>query len=129
MGKDAVVVIDETTSELSILKDVEGSIKALKGLKNEIQITSDYLKMSAGEEARFIHIGNTTMRGMSKNAGEIPAVRLLAEDGEIKVTAATVIVSTLSGKKIPGAYKIICTGETRKSDAGEYEVYRIFQLS
>lgn len=104
----------------AILKDLE--------LDEDMEVTSEYLKIEVGEEVRAFFLEMTSIKKIDGEDGETtPAVRLCLEDGTLAINADAVIVSTCRQFKPNTPIAIRCTGESGKTGR-KYKTFKIFKL-
>lgn len=121
------------SSELSV-ETYQATQEMLKQIqdgkfKHEIEVTSEYKEFAEGEEFKGIYAGLVSISSKYAESnrakdGKIDAVRIMGIDNKFYITAAAVIVGTLSEYKAPCPVVILCTG-TDKSKNGEYQTFKI----
>lgn len=132
----------EEVAESNALATIEGEkgeqinvadlLKQLGEAEIGAELTSEYFTLEPGESERVIFLEMSEMNKMGAENGEMTdAVRLLGSDGNLKICADKVIVSTCrslanKGKKnVP--IEISCTGK-EKGAKGTYKTFSIKSL-
>ncbi len=107
-------------------KEADELIEGLQKSETRTPVTSSYFDPEVGESVTCIFLGLTTFT--NKDGEEIPAVKLLTEDGSFTKNATKILVEDLSklGPKTP--VEITKIGE-EKGPKGTYYKWRISKLS
>lgn len=118
----ADTVIDVQSGEEMKITDL---IKTLESKEQGMEVSSVYFEFPMGKPVKCFYVGDLTIKGQKGN--EVPAVRLLLEDGSFAITASAVVVSTMKNYKKLKSFSITRTGEATGPN-GNYYTYKIFEL-
>ena len=127
-GMEVVAPLSNTS-----IMNAEQLGKQLKQFTREVEITTRYLEFDINDELLCYYIEPTTIKvkdssdATGQKDKELPAVKLLLEDGSFGVTAGAVLVNNLTKLNRLTPLKLICIGEV-KSGNGKYKDFKIIQL-
>lgn len=112
---------------------VEDLLNLLPEMEEGEKMTGTVLKLEPGEDVRCFLVGKAQVTKLNSETMPeaerfAPAVKLLMQDGTIKICADKVVVGALSGQAPASAFHLICKAWV-KTGKGRYRDFDIIKLN